>query len=489
MTFKFDFSPTIAGGGGGNGGGAGDAGEEGEGVDPLPTPVAALAATSTATAREDGSPPSPPPVVVIARMMDRCAASAGACRIIEASPPPPLPPSPPSSHRRPARDVVVDLSGGGGDDATMGGLRCVVVDDDDGPARPDFRAVVDSDLIPGVYEGGLKVWECSLDLCRHLASVVVVVVGADDRGGEGGGDPAPPSIVGAAVARAIGPGGSTLELGCGHGLPGCLILREGARRVCDEDDVVRGRDGGDVAPPIVVFSDFNDFVLRRATIPNAFLNVARGPGRRRRQPTAGDRPTRAFDDDGEAGREGGMSARWALLRERSIFVAGDWMGISHMLTSGRVVLPPPTAAPSSRKTTDNDDCGDHGRRSGRRRREGEARAASDRFDLILASETTYTTDSCLDTAFLMLRHLRVDVGVGLVATKRFYFGVGGGTDAFVSACEALSSSTARGGGDDADRDGEASRLADLRLCVRVARSYDTGNANIRDLLEVTCRGK
>ena len=124
MTFKFDFSPTIAGGGGGKGGGAGDAGEEGEGVDPLPTPVAALAATSTATAREDGSPPSPPPVVVIARMMDRCAASAGACRIIEASP------SPPSSPRLPARDVVVDLSDGGGDDATMGGLRCDVVDDD-----------------------------------------------------------------------------------------------------------------------------------------------------------------------------------------------------------------------------------------------------------------------------------------------------------------------------------------------------------------------
>ena len=101
---------------------------------------------------------------------------------------------------------------------------------------------------------------------------------------------------------------------------------------------------------------------------------------------------------------------------------------------------------------------------------------SDRFDLILASETTYTTESCLDTAFLMLRHLRVDVGVGLVATKRFYFGVGGGTDAFISACESLSSSSS---GDDGD-----SPLAGLRLCAKVVRSYDTGNANIRDLLVV-----
>ncbi len=33
----------------------------------------------------------------------------------------------------------------------------------------------------------------------------------------------------------------------------------------------------------------------------------------------------------------------------------------------------------------------------------------------------------------MLKHLKVDIGVGLVATKRFYFGVGGGADAFATA--------------------------------------------------------
>ena len=26
----------------------------------------------------------------------------------------------------------------------------------------------DSDLIPGRYEGGLKTWECSVDLVQHL---------------------------------------------------------------------------------------------------------------------------------------------------------------------------------------------------------------------------------------------------------------------------------------------------------------------------------
>lgn len=29
-----------------------------------------------------------------------------------------------------------------------------------------------SDLVPGVYEGGLKTWECSVDLAAYLAHVV-----------------------------------------------------------------------------------------------------------------------------------------------------------------------------------------------------------------------------------------------------------------------------------------------------------------------------
>jgi len=101
---------------------------------------------------------------------------------------------------------------------------------------------------------------------------------------------------------------------------------------------------------------------------------------------------------------------------------------------------------------------------------------ADRLDLILASETTYTPESCEDTAFLMLRHLKINVGVGLVATKRHYFGVGGGSDLFSSACEKLSSS-------------DQGPYASLRLCVKTIQSYDTGNANIRDLIGVRCERK
>mmetsp|Transcript_22229 Transcript_22229/g.36391 ORF Transcript_22229/g.36391 Transcript_22229/m.36391 type:complete len:152 (-) Transcript_22229:30-485(-) len=137
------------------------------------------------------------------------------------------------------------------------------------------------------------------------------------------------------------------------------------------------------------------------------------------------------------------------LVERSIFAGGDWMGISHKLSSGNCPLP---VALHQNQEEGN------------------------RLDLILASETTYTPESCQDTAFLMLRHLKIDDGAGLVATKRFYFGVGGGTDLFKAACETLSMS-------------DQGPYSGLRLCVRTVQSYDTGNANIRDLLFVTLHQK
>lgn len=204
-----------------------------------------------------------------------------------------------------------------------------------------------------------------------------------------------------------------MELGCGHGLPGCLILRESIRRTLGS----RGGDSGAGGKSAVIFADFNDFVLHHATIPNAQLNVC---GLRLEDGVAMDECETANS-----------------LLERSIFAGGDWMGLSHKLSNGN--LP----------------------------------ATVDRMDLVLAAETTYTPQSCEDTAFLMMRHLKVDVGVGLVATKRFYFGVGGGTDLFKRACETISVSN-------------QGPCSGLRLCVREVQSYDTGNANIRDLLEVRC---
>ena len=68
----------------------------------------------------------------------------------------------------------------------------------------------------GVYEGGLKVWECSLDLVKFIKEL--------------------PTLVKDKVV---------LEIGCGQGLPGVMALKCGASSV--------------------IFQDFNAEVLEKAT--------------------------------------------------------------------------------------------------------------------------------------------------------------------------------------------------------------------------------
>ena len=87
-----------------------------------------------------------------------------------------------------------------------------------------------SDLIPGVYEGGLKIWECSRDLVSYLERHW-----ANHR---------PTS------SRRM----RVLELGCGAGLPGLKSLKLGAH---------------------VDFQDYNSEVIDRLTIPNVLLNAPR----------------------------------------------------------------------------------------------------------------------------------------------------------------------------------------------------------------------
>ncbi|EEF29871.1 conserved hypothetical protein [Ricinus communis] len=91
-----------------------------------------------------------------------------------------------------------------------------------------------SDLVPGVYEGGLKLWEGSLDLVKTLRREVQ-------------------------NGRLSFTGKRVLELGCGHGLPGIFACLEGAAAVH--------------------FQDFNAEVLRSLTIPNVNINLLKNtPG-------------------------------------------------------------------------------------------------------------------------------------------------------------------------------------------------------------------
>lgn len=82
-----------------------------------------------------------------------------------------------------------------------------------------------SDLVAGEYEGGYKVWECSLDLSRYIAENRNCIVGK-----------------------------KILELGCGQGLPGITAMMFGNE---------------------VHFQDYDADVVEKLTIPMVMRNIDR----------------------------------------------------------------------------------------------------------------------------------------------------------------------------------------------------------------------
>jgi Lysine methyltransferase len=242
------------------------------------------------------------------------------------------------------------------------------------PNAPDDEPTIingDSDIVSGVYEGGLKVWECSLDLVEYLATTI----DRDDLS------------MNSSIAE--GWPSKVWELGCGHGLPGCYLLKKwlhGAKRS---------------EPWSVTFSDYNEEVILDSTLSNIVLNAQIG------MPLNGDttmEPIKVED----------------FVRHIHLG-SGDWMDQSAAML-------------------DNND------------------GRPETFDLILAAETIYTEQACRETAALLLRHLHPSRGIALVATKRFYFGVGGGIDCFRTYASGLS--------------------------VETVKVIDSGSGNIREILKV-----
>ncbi|KAJ2709410.1 hypothetical protein H4R19_004266 [Coemansia spiralis] len=91
-----------------------------------------------------------------------------------------------------------------------------------------------ADVVKGVYEGGLKTWECSMDLLSYLV----------EHGDKMFASPTAPRV---------------LEIGCGTGLPSLHILTS--------------------APGAsVCMQDYNRDVLELVTIPNILANTALAPG-------------------------------------------------------------------------------------------------------------------------------------------------------------------------------------------------------------------
>ncbi|CAE6458984.1 hypothetical protein ACGC1H_002098 [Rhizoctonia solani] len=88
-----------------------------------------------------------------------------------------------------------------------------------------------SDLVPRVYEGGMKTWECSLDLAGYVFD--------NDVKGE-----------------------RVLELGCGTAMPSLAILQ----KRLNEDPPSTGHD-----KTVFHLQDYNSSVLEYVTLPNIIL--------------------------------------------------------------------------------------------------------------------------------------------------------------------------------------------------------------------------
>lgn len=273
-------------------------------------------------------------------------------------------------------------------------------DNNEGGHDDDESVWRTTDIQTGIYEGGRKVWECSRDLVEYMAQEGIQLLKKDRTDGE---------------QRSV----YCLEIGCGHGLPGCFLLREALQM----DPMNSGEF-------VVVLTDYNRSVVLDATISNLVLNCT-------------------SQNDEPPVKEGGglgdpsfvITAALDNLLKHVCVGAGDWLGMSKQLL-GRG---------KARQRSDNNDL----------------LPSDGMFDIILAAETIYTESAARETALLLRRHLRPGTGVAYVATKRYYFGVGGGMDPFRN----FASDESNGA---------------TRMTIETVRVHDSGTSNIREVLKVQC---
>ncbi|KFP36009.1 Histidine protein methyltransferase 1, partial [Chlamydotis macqueenii] len=138
-----------------------------------------------------------------------------------------------------------------------------------------------SDLIPGVYEGGLKIWECTFDLIDYLSEAEVEFTNK-----------------------------TVLDLGCGAGLLGIVALR--------------GKAGS------VHFQDYNSTVIDEITLPNAVANCVKAGSR------VGSADSRKTSKPPLKKPKKVECLPDALTRCR--FFSGEWSEVSQLLLSSNKPL-------------------------------------------------------------------------------------------------------------------------------------------------------
>ncbi|KFU99138.1 Histidine protein methyltransferase 1, partial [Tauraco erythrolophus] len=133
-----------------------------------------------------------------------------------------------------------------------------------------------SDLIPGVYEGGLKIWECTFDLIDYFSEAEIEFTNK-----------------------------TVLDLGCGAGLLGIVALKGKAEKVH--------------------FQDYNSTVIDEVTLPNAVANCI------------DERNRMGGGDDTTTGKpplkRPKNAERSPAVLNKCRFFSGEWSEVSQLLLS------------------------------------------------------------------------------------------------------------------------------------------------------------
>ena len=254
------------------------------------------------------------------------------------------------------------------------------------------------DVRTGIYEGGFKSWESSVDLVKVLRRSSRGLLSARDHS-----------------TRVI-------ELGCGTGLPSLALFQWAL-----DARAAGGGDGDDSSYPWLSFvlADYNPTVLQLVTLPNFLLSWALHQ-QQQKHPGSSDLLKDAFSSEGDEldltpevleAFTNFLSSRKIALR----FFSGAWSPEFVSLV---------TAAADATRTGAGAGPG----------------IGANQATVIIGAETIYSPfalGAFAQTLFALLEDdkARGDSAEAFVGAKKLYFGVGGSLDDFVAKAKELGAIT------------------------------------------------
>ncbi|CAE6452427.1 unnamed protein product [Rhizoctonia solani] len=251
-----------------------------------------------------------------------------------------------------------------------------------------------SDLVPRVYEGGMKTWECSLDLAAY-------VLDQDAQGKK------------------------ILELGCGTAMPSLAILQK-----------LLNQDAPNTESNTTVFhlQDYNSSVLEYVTLPNIilvwFFSKAGEPYRATIPPPSPKPDSKKLPDVSNLTLE---SVPEEEEEEEGVEIS-DQSPMSFDPHAFKMTEPGDLAFTPSLRSAFLDSLAAHRIQLGFFSGPWDAFHPKAPYDLVLTSETIYQPTS-LPSLVRLLQEATNPTGKCLVAAKMVYFGVGGGIREFGKALE------------------------------------------------------